>query len=79
MRTTVNLSADALVIAKQLAMHNGVSLSDAVTQLIRAGANAISVSPGNGMPLLGRFALLPRRNEVITPKHIRKLINQNGI
>jgi hypothetical protein len=30
-------------------------------------------------PLRGRFALLPRREEAITPEHVRNLMERAGI
>lgn len=41
MRTTLNLSEDALHVAKHHAMHHELSLGDAVSALIRAGASVV--------------------------------------
>jgi len=62
-RTTLNLADDALLVAKQIAASERVSLGDAVSQLVRAGAG-VGVGVGVGVRgraprLCGRFALLP--------------------
>lgn len=80
MRTTLNLSEDALIAAQTLARRQGMSLGEAVSELIRRGAGA---SPGAAVratsALRGRFALLPRRDEAITADHVRTLMEQEGI
>ncbi len=79
MRTTLNLAEDALLVAKQIAAREHVSLGDAVSQLVRAGATAGLGVKAAALPLRGRFALLPQRDEIITPEHVRELMNREGI
>ena len=81
MRTTLNLSDDALLIAKQIAARERLSLGDAVSQLVRAGAGARAnpVMKAGALPLRGRFALLPQRDEIVTPEHVRELMDREGI
>jgi hypothetical protein len=79
MRTTMNLADDALLVARQVAERERVSLGEAVSRLIRLGAGARSTGPVAAVPLRGRFALLPRRDEVITPQHVRDLMEREGI
>ena len=80
MRTTINIAEDALLAARHVAQRERVSLGDAISELVRRGATA-----GGGptersrAPLRGRFALLPARGEVITPKHVRDLMEREGI
>ena len=81
MRTTITLSDDAFYVAKHLAQRENISLGDAVSALIRAGANA-GAEPSSGSNqgrLIGRFALLPLRDEVITIDQVRLMMEQNGI
>ncbi len=83
MRTTLNLADDALLVARQIAARERVSLGDAVSQLVRAGAG-VGVGAGTGVHsraprLRGRFALLPQRDEIITPEHVRELMEREGI
>ena len=79
MRTTLNLADDALLVAKQIAARERMSLGEAVSQLVRAGAGAIPIARTGAPPLRGRFALLPQRDEIITPEHVRELMDREGI
>ena len=81
MRTTLNLAEDALIAAQTLARRQQISLGDAVSELIRRGASA-PAGPASAVaptPLRGRFALLPRRDGVITTDHVRALMEREGI
>lgn len=80
MRTTINLAEDALIAAQTLARRQQISLGDAVSELVRRGASA-TAGPASAVtptPLRGRFALLPRRDEVITADHVRALMEREG-
>lgn len=79
MRTTLNLAEDALLVAKHVAAREQLSLGDAVSDLIRAGARARNAATATLQPLRGRFALLPARDEVITVEHVRELMDREGI
>lgn len=81
MRTTLTLAEDAFLVAKHLAARENLSLGDAVSALVRAGAraHAAGVPPETTAPLRGRFALLPARDEVITVEHVRDLMDREGI
>lgn len=78
MRTTLNLEEDALVVAKQVAARERLSLGEAVSSLVRAGAS-VRQARTQTEPLRGRFALLPQRDDIITPAHIRDLMAREGI
>ena len=81
MRTTLNLAEDALLAARHMAQREHVPLGDAVSELVRRGATAGGKHPAarQHTPLRGRFALLPARDEVITPQHVRQLVEREGI
>lgn len=81
MRTTLNLAEDALIAAQTLARRQQMSLGDAVSELVRRGASAPAgpAAEAATTPLRGRFALLPRRHEVITADHIRALMEREGV
>ena len=79
MRTTLNLAEDAFHVARHLADRENLSLGDAVSILVRAGAQARAAAPPEAVPLRGRFALLPARDEVITVEHVRELMEREGI
>lgn len=73
MRTTLNLEDDALLVAKRYASREKVSLGEAVSRLVRQGAQPQAARVGRNA-LRGRFALLPARDEIITLEHVRELI-----
>ena len=81
MRTTINLAEDALIAARNIARRERLSVGDAVSELIRRGS---TVGP-QGMKqelqpaLRGRFALLALRDEMVTPQHVRELMEREGI
>ena len=79
MRTTLNLADDALLAAKQVAARERVSLGEAVSQLVRAGVSARPAPKTRLLPLRGRYALLPQRDEIVTPEHVRELMEREGI
>ena len=82
MRTTINLAEDAAIAARNVAQRERISLGEAISDLIRRGA-AVGPAPAarsRGTPALrGRFALLPARDETITPQHVRELMEREGI
>jgi hypothetical protein len=79
MRTTLNIADDALLVAKRVAARERISLSNAVSQLVRAGAVAGSLLKTAPVRMRGRFALLPQRDEVIAPEHVRELMDHEGM
>ena len=81
MRTTVNLAEDAVIAARNVAQRERLSLGDAISELIRRGASVgvVPVRSRQAPRLRGRFALLPARDEVITPQHVRELMEREGI
>jgi hypothetical protein len=81
MRTTVNIAEDALLAARNVAQRERISLGDAISELVRRGATAggAQVALRQAAPLRGRFALLPERDEVVTPQYVRELMEREGI
>jgi hypothetical protein len=81
MRTTVNIAEDALLAARHLAQRERMPLGDAISELVRRGATGAGAQAATRQqaPLRGRFALLPARDEVITPQHVRELMEREGI
>lgn len=79
MRTTLSIDDDVLNAAKHEALRRNATLSEVATELIRAGLRSradMSIKPA---ATIGRFAILPPRDEIITPEHVRKLMEQEGI
>jgi hypothetical protein len=79
MRTTISIDDDVLLAAKHEALRRNVSLGEAASDLIRAGLKARASGQEKAKPTVGRFAILPPRDEVITPEHIRRIIEQEAI
>lgn len=79
MRTTLNLAEDALLAAKNVAQRERLTLGDAVSELIRRGTAAGHPGMQHQPAPRGRFALLAARDEVITPQHVRELMEREGI
>jgi len=80
MRTTINIAEDALIAARHEAQREHLSLGEAVSELIRRGAAREGGRAASAaVPLRGRFSLLPARDEIITPAHVRELMEREGI
>jgi hypothetical protein len=79
MRTTLNLEDDALLVAKRYASREKVSLGEAVSSLVRQGAQQRQAAAAPRAALRGRFALLPARDEIITAEHVRELMEREGL
>ena len=79
MRTTLSIAEDALLVARRLAERERISLGEAVSELVRSGAQARIAEPTRTQKLRGRFALLPARDETLTIEHVRELMEREGI
>ncbi len=79
MRTTLSIDDDVLNAAKHEALRRNASLSEVATDLIRAGLRAGTDVSTRPAATIGRFAILPPRDEIITPEHVRKLMEQESI
>lgn len=79
MRTTLALDDDVFAFARAHAQRERISIGEAVSRLARQGIQAARAAPALSVAPLSRFALLPARAEVITPEHVRKLMDQEGI
>lgn len=74
-RTTLALDEDVMVLARQVAQRERISLGKAVSELVRraqAGAQT-------GMKPRSPFTVYPARGEVITSEHVYRLIDEEGI
>ncbi|MGA1317862.1 MAG: hypothetical protein ACO3YN_13060, partial [Rubrivivax sp.] len=71
----------ALTAAHTPARRRNISRGAAVAELGRRGA--ASPAPGvagvGALPLRGRFALLPKRDEIVTADHVRALMEREGV
>ena len=75
MRTTMDIDDDVLQAAKELAAKQKLTAGKIISTLARRALAATPVSrrKKNAIPVL------PRRGDVITLDHVRKLIDQEGI
>lgn len=79
MRTTLSLSDDVFLIARQVAARERISLGEAVSRLARDGFRAQTQRPATKATLKGKYSVLPERDEIITTEHVRRLIDEEGI
>jgi hypothetical protein len=74
MRTNVNLADDARQFAEVYAHANGITLGDAITELIRKGGKA--ASEASNPPKFGRtasgFPTFPPKGRVLTTEMVLK-------
>lgn len=78
MRTTLMLSDDVFLIARQLATRDRVSLGEAISRLARDGARARTQTSVDAV-CKSKYAVLPARAEVITTEHVHRLMDEEGI
>jgi len=79
MRTTLALDDDIFAFAKACAHRERISVGQVVSRLARDGIRAQGSRSAVPLRPESRFALLPKRDEVITSEHIRDLMDQEGI
>ena len=79
MRTTLNVDDDVLAFARAHARHEHISIGEAVSRLVREGIRVRNGEPATLREPESRYALLPPRDEVITPEHVRSLMDEEGI
>ena len=74
MRTTLDIEPDILQAAKEIAAKERSSAGAVISRLARAG-----LSPGGAEPLGGSrngVPTLPRRGDIITVEHVRRIIDE---
>jgi hypothetical protein len=73
MRTNVNLADDARQFAMFYANANGVTLGDAITELIRKGQRAVTVDTESTEFSLGPsgFPIFPPKGRILTTEMVR--------
>lgn len=79
MRTTLDIDDDILLAAKEHARRERKSLGAVISELaresLRSPAQAARRPAGKRG---GRFAVLPRRDEIVTLEHVRRLQDTEG-
>lgn len=81
MRTTIDIDDDILLAMRERATRERKSLGSVLSALAREGLRGAPVAAGNGGGGGdgGRFAVLPRRDEVVTLEKVRRLQDQEGL
>jgi len=74
MRTNVNLADDAREFAEVYAHANGLTLGNAITDLIRKGQRAATISPEPAESALGPsgFPIFPPKGRILTTEMVRQ-------
>jgi hypothetical protein len=79
MRTTITIDDDIFNIARQKAQKERVSIGHVISDLARQGIrNAQQIKGDRPIPK-SKYAVLGKRDEIITSEHIYKLMDQEGI
>ena len=79
MRTTLALSEDVVLIARQYAVRDKVSLGEAVSRLARQGVRFQMQQPATKSVFKSRYSVLPSRDQIVTTEHVRRLMDEEGI
>jgi hypothetical protein len=85
MRTTLDIDDDILLAVKEHAARERKSLGAVISALARESLRRPHVASdapkgkARAARLGGRFAVLPRRDEVITVEHVRTLQDREGV
>jgi hypothetical protein len=73
MRTTLTLSDDAIDIARRLARHKRMSLGEAVSELVRRGAEVpVATTERQGLAVVR----LPQNSERVSAAAIEELLEE---
>lgn len=80
MRTTLDIDEDVLLAAKEHAAREHKSIGAIVSALARESLRRPQPAAPKGKRARpgGRFAVLPRRDEVVTLEHVRTLQDTEG-
>jgi hypothetical protein len=79
MRTTISIDDDIFNIARQKAQKERVSIGHVISDLARQGIRSALESKGDRPIPKSKYAVLGKRDEIITSEHIYKLMDQEGI
>jgi hypothetical protein len=79
MRITLVLDDDVLIYARSHAQREHVSIGTVISQLARQSIRYQSMPTAEATRLKSKYALLPARSETVTTRHVRDLLDQEGI
>lgn len=78
MRTTLDLDADVLQAAKELAERQGRTAGQVVSELARRGLASSAERAKRSGRLRSGAPVLPDRGEVVTLDHVQRLLDDEG-
>ncbi|MBV9889881.1 MAG: CopG family transcriptional regulator [Rhizobacter sp.] len=80
MRTTLDIDEDVLLAAKEHAARERRSLGAVISSLARDSLRRPPLTNrSRASKVGGRFAVLPKRDEVVTVEHVRRLQDAEGV
>lgn len=79
MRTTLAIDDDVFAFARERAKRERISVGQSISKLARDGIRFCGASVGQRPCVASKYALLPRRDEIITTEHVRDLMDQEGV
>ena len=79
MNTTLNIDQDVMEAAQGIAARHGKSLDAVISELARRGMQMPWPDSDEQSLYRQGFHLLPPRGEIITPEHVRRLMDEEGI
>lgn len=79
MRTTLDIDADVLQAAKELAAAEKTTTGRILSNLARRGLSPEQRAAPAGLQVRNGVEMLPRRNEPITLDHVRSIMDDEGI
>jgi hypothetical protein len=78
-RTTLDIEADVLQAAKELAERDGSTAGRVLSNLARLGLASQRASLKQNPPSRGGVPVFPSRGEVITLDKVNRLLDQEGV
>lgn len=78
-RTTLDIDADVLQAAKELAERQGRTAGQVLSELARRGLTLTSSGPARGGRLRKGVPVLPSPGEVVTTYHLQQLLDEGGV
>jgi hypothetical protein len=79
MQTLLDIDDDVIEAARVIAVHQQKTLDQVISELARIGAKIPPASPADPVRWRNGFPVLPKRGEVITLEHVRRLMEEEGI
>jgi len=79
MQTLLDIDEDVIEAARIIAVHQQKTLDKVISELARIGAKIPPTFSDDSVQWRNGFPVLPKRGEVITPEHVRRLMDEEGI